>query len=157
MSDTQLVPIFQLQFTTTKCHRTILRPLTTQMEGDSLLGSVFRGYTLQAKPNDPNEVIKRFGIFKFCEDHNATPWHVLSPLNMTPPTKTLHKFKYHLPMFAGYGTCTMDDHLSTSLNYFNNIGENSNDICMRMFVITCVGKFGSNFYNFLLANFSNWV
>lgn len=85
-------------------------PISSAMAAQNppLLGSVYSGYVPQADPNDPNKVIKKFGIFEFFEYVNRTPWHVPIPLNLTPTTSPLSKIKYHLPNFSGNGTCSVE-------------------------------------------------
>jgi hypothetical protein len=56
---------------------------------------------------NPAKVIKQYGLFQFEEDANATPWHVSSPLDLTPATTPLPKFKDHLPKFSGNGTISL--------------------------------------------------
>lgn len=77
-----------------------------------LLGSAYSGYVPQPDPNDPNKVIRKFGILEFYEDRNRTPWHVPSPLNLNPTNTPLPKFKDHLHMFLGNGTCYVEEHLN---------------------------------------------
>ncbi len=119
--------------------------------------SVYSGYAPQAYPNDLNKMIKKFGIFEFSEDLNTTPWHVPSPLNLAPATAPLPKFKDYLPNFTGNGTCTVEEHLNAFSNACNNIGANTNDVCMRLFVNTLEGKAAANFFDLPPRSFSNWA
>ena len=80
--------------------------------GSTLLGSMYSGYNPIVSANDPNKVIKTYGLFRFEEDLNTTPWHVSSPLNLAPARAPLPKFKDYLPKFSGNGTCTVEDHLN---------------------------------------------
>ena len=52
--------------------------------GSMLLGSMYSGYNPTVSVNDPTKVIKTYGLFRFEEDANTTPWHVPSPLNLAP-------------------------------------------------------------------------
>ena len=88
---------------------------------------------------------------------NATPWHVPSPLNLAPTIAPLQKFIDYLPKFLGNGTCTIEEHLNVFFDACNNIGANSNDVCMRLFVNTLEGKATTDFFNFPPKSFSNWV
>ena len=64
-----------------------------------LLGTVYSRYDAQVDPKDRTKVIIKFGIFEFSKDINTTPWHVPSPLNLSPTTAPLPKFKDYIPKF----------------------------------------------------------
>jgi hypothetical protein len=91
---------------------------------------MYNHYNPVVSTTNPTKVIKQFGLFKFEEDLNATPWHVSSPLNLAPATTPLPKFKDHLPKFSGNGTISVNEHLIAFSNACHNIGENENDTCM---------------------------
>ena len=122
-----------------------------------LLGSVYNGYVPQVDPNNPNKVIKKFGMFEFSEDVNTTPWHVPSLLHLAPSTAPLLKFKDYLPKFLDIGTCTVEEHLNGFSNCYNNIGSNSNHVCMRLLVNTLKAKETTDFFNFPPKSSSNWA
>lgn len=125
--------------------------------GSTLLGSMYSGYNPIVSANDPNKVIKTYGLFRFEDDLNATLWHVSSPLNLAPACVPLPKFKDYLPKFSGNGTCTVEDHLNAFSNACHNIGANTNDTCMRLFVNSLEGKASSNFFDLAPKSFSTWA
>ena len=125
--------------------------------GSTLLGSMYSGYNPIVSANDPKKVIKSYGLFQFEEDLNATPWHVSSPLNLAPARIPLPKFKDYLPKFFGNGTCTVEDHLNAFSNACHNIGANTNDTCMRLFVNSLEGKASSDFFDLPPKSFSTWA
>ena len=59
--------------------------------GSTLLGSMYSVYNPTVSANDPTKVVKTYGLFRFEEDANDTPWHVPSPLNLAT-ARQLHKF-----------------------------------------------------------------
>jgi hypothetical protein len=95
-------------------------------------------------------------LFQFEEDVNATLWHVSSPLNLTPATNPLPKFKDHFPKFSGNGTISTDEHLIAFSNAFHNIGANDNDTCMHLFVNSLEGKVATDFFDLPLNILSTW-
>jgi hypothetical protein len=101
-------------------------------------------------------VIKKFGLFQFEEDATTTPWHVSSPLNLTPAANPLPKFKDHLPKFSGNGTISTKEHLIAFSNACHNIGANDNDTCMHLFVNSLEGKVVAYFFELPPKVFSTW-
>jgi hypothetical protein len=59
---------------------------------------------------------------------------MFSPLNITPSTQPLLKFKDHLPRFSGNGIVTTIEHLVAFSNACHNIGATDNDTFMCLFV-----------------------
>jgi len=84
--------------------------------GSTLLGSMYSGYKPVTSANDPTKVIKKYGLFRFEEYANDTPWHVPSPLNLAPSRHPLPNFMDYFPKFSRNGTCTIEDHLNAFLN-----------------------------------------
>jgi hypothetical protein len=119
---------------------------SSQASTSSLIGSMYNHYNHVVSTTNPTKVIKQFGLFKFEEDLDATPWHVSSPLNLAPTTTPLPKFKDHLPKFSGNGTISVNEHLIAFSNACHNIGENENDICMCLFVNSLEGKVATDFF-----------
>jgi hypothetical protein len=101
-------------------------------------------------------VIKKFGLFQFEEDATTTPWHVSSPLNITPAANPLPKFKDHLPKLSGNGTISTKEHLIAFSNACHNIGVNDNDTCMHLFVNSLEGKVVAYFFELPPKVFSTW-
>ena len=80
-----------------------------------------------AIPNNPKKVIKKLGIFHYEADADATPWHVTSPLNLTPTTIPFLKFEGHLLKLPGNRVTFVNENLSTFSNVCANIGAHDND------------------------------
>ena len=134
-----------------------LHAMVANAWGSTLLGSTYSGYNPTVSANDPTKVVKTYGLFRFEEDANDTPWHVPSPLNLTPARQPLPKFKDYLLKFSGNGTCTVEDHLNVFSNACHNIGANNNDTCMRLFLNSLEGKVSSDFFDLPPKSFSTWV
>jgi hypothetical protein len=83
---------------------------------------------------NPTKVIKKYGLFQFEEDVTTTLWHVSSPINLTPSTRPLPKFKEHLPRFPRNNIVTTNEHLVAFSNACHNIGANDNHTCMHLFI-----------------------
>jgi len=81
---------------------------------------------------------------------------VSSPLDLSPTTNPLPKFKDHLPKFLGNGTISTKDHLSAFYNACHNIGANDNDSCMRLFVNSLEGKATTDFFELPPKVSSSW-
>jgi hypothetical protein len=64
-------------------------------------------FNLVQSTTNPAKVIKKYGLFQFEEDANATPWNISSPLNLNPTTIPLPKFKYYFPKFSISGTISV--------------------------------------------------
>ncbi len=105
-----------------------------------LLGNDYAIYIPQPDPSDNHQVIKKYELFEFIEALNATPWHVPSPLNLAPAAAPLPKFKDYLPKFSTNEICTAEENLIAFSNACHNIGANTNDVCMRLFVNTLDGR-----------------
>ena len=76
----------------------------------------------------------------------TTTWHVSSPLNLTPATRLLPKFKENLTKFLGNNIVSSNEHLVAFSNAFHNIGANKNDTCMRLFINSLEGKAATDFF-----------
>ncbi len=100
----------------------------------SLLRGFYGGYVPQPNLKNPQHVIKKYGLFKFIENLNATPWHVQSPLSLSLFIEPLPKFKYYHTKLSVNCTWTIYEHISCFSNSCHNIGSNVNDVCMRLFV-----------------------
>jgi hypothetical protein len=111
-------------------------PSSSQPSASLVIGSIY-GHQV---PIQSTPTIKKYGLFQFEEDATTTPWHVSSPLNLSPATHPLQKFKDHLPRLLGNGIITMNEHLVALSNAFHNIGTNVNDTCMCLFVNSFEGK-----------------
>lgn len=89
-------------------------------------------------------------------DANATPWHIQSPLNLSPVNGPLPKFNDHFPKLSVGGTINSKEHLITFSNTFHNIGENDNDTCMRFFINSLLCKVVVDFLELPSKTFSTW-
>ena len=118
--------------------------------------SMYNRYNPITSTNESTKFINKYGLLHFEEDANDTPWHVPSPLNLNPARQPLPKFKDYLPKFSGNGTCTVEDHLNAFSNSCHNIGENNNNTCMRLFVISLEGKAAMNLFDLPSESFSTW-
>jgi hypothetical protein len=88
-------------------------PSSSQPSASSIIGSIYSHQVPIQSTTNPAKVINKYGLFQFEEDATTTPWHVSSPLNLTPATHPLPKFKDHLPRFLGNGTITTNEHLGS--------------------------------------------
>ena len=120
------------------------------------VGSLYSHQVPVQSTTNPAKVIKKYGIFHFEEDATTTLWHVSSPLNLTPATRTLPKFKENLPRFSGNNTVNTNEHLVVFSNAYHNIGANDNDTCMCLFVNSLEGKVAVDLFDLLPKIFSTW-
>jgi hypothetical protein len=127
-----------------------------QPSASSVIGSIYSHQVPIQSVTNPTKVIKKYGLFQFKEDATTTPWHVSSPLNLTPTTHPLSKFKENLPRFSGNNTVTTNEHLVSLSNSCHNIGANDNDTFMRLFFNSFEGKVASHFFYLPPKNISTW-
>jgi hypothetical protein len=66
---------------------------SSQPSASSVIGNIYSHQVPIQSINNPDKVIKKYGLFQFEEDATTTPWHVSSPLNLTLATQQLLKFK----------------------------------------------------------------
>jgi len=66
---------------------------SSQPLASSVIGSLYSHHIHFQSTTNPAKVIKKYGIFQFKEDATTTPLYVSSPLNLTPTTRPLAKFK----------------------------------------------------------------
>jgi hypothetical protein len=57
---------------------------SSQPSTSSVIGSIYSHQIPIQSTTNPAKVIKKYGLFQFEEDATTTPWHVSSPLNLTP-------------------------------------------------------------------------
>jgi hypothetical protein len=57
---------------------------SSQPSTSSVIGSIYSHQIPVQSTTNPAKVIKKYGLFQFEEDATTTPWHVSSPLNLTP-------------------------------------------------------------------------
>jgi hypothetical protein len=95
-----------------------------------MIGSLYSHQIPVHSTTNPAKVIKKYGLFQFEEDTTTTLWHVFSPLNLSPATHPLPKFKENLPNFSGNKTITTNEHSVAFSNGCPKIGANDNDTCM---------------------------
>jgi hypothetical protein len=112
-----------------------------------VIGSLYSHQIPFQSTTNPDKVIKKYGLFQFEEDATTTTWHVYSPINLTPATHPLPRFKENLPKFYGNNTVTTNEHLVAFSNACHNIGANDNDTCMRLFVNSLQGKVATDFFD----------
>jgi hypothetical protein len=129
---------------------------SSQSSSSSVIGSLYSHHILVQSTTNPTKVIKKYGFFQFEEDTTTTPWHVSSPLNLTPSTRPLPKFKDHLPRFSGNKTVTTNEHLVEFSNACHNIGANDNDTCMHLFVNSLEVKAVADFFDLPPKILSTW-
>jgi len=79
-----------------------------------------------------------------------------SPLNLSPTTQPLPKFKDHLPRFSGNGIVTTNEHLVEFFNPFHKIEANDNETFMNLFVNSLKGKVATDFFDLMPKILSNW-
>jgi hypothetical protein len=101
-------------------------------------------------------IVIKYGVFQFEEDAKTTLWHVFSPLNLAPTAHPLLKFKENLPRFLGNNMVTTNEHLVASSNPYQNIEENDNDTCMRLFVNSLEGKVATDLFELPPKFISTW-
>jgi hypothetical protein len=131
-------------------------PSSSQPYASSIIGSIYSHQVPIQSTTNPAKVIKKYGLFQFKEDATTTPWHVSSPLNLTPATLPLPKFKDHLPRFLGNGTITTNEHLVAFYNVCHNIGANDNDTCMHLFINSLEGKVAAKLFDLHPKILSTW-
>jgi hypothetical protein len=132
---------------------------SSQPSASSVIGSIYSHQIPIKSTTNPLKVINKYGLFEFEEYAMTTPWHISSPLNLTPATHPLPKFKDHLPRFLGNCTVTTNEHLVAFSNACHNIGANNNDMFMRLFVNSLEGKATTFFFTSLPKSFpprKNW-
>jgi hypothetical protein len=122
----------------------------------SVIGRFYIHHIPVQSTTNPTKAIKKYGLFQFQEDATTTPQHVSSPLNLTPSTCPLSKFKENLPKFSGNNIVTTNKHLVAFSNAFHNIGGNDNDTCMCLFVNSLEGKAAVDFFDLPPKIFSTW-
>jgi hypothetical protein len=113
----------------------------------SMVGSLYSHQVSIQSTTNPAKVTKKYGLFHFKQDATTTLWHVSSPLNLTPATRPLPKFKENLPRFSGNNMVTMNEHLVEFSNSCHNIGANDNDTCMHLFFNSLEGKASVDFFD----------
>jgi hypothetical protein len=79
---------------------------SSQPSTSSAIGILYSHQNSIQSTTNPTKVINKYGIFQFEEYATTTSWHVSSPLNLSPPTRPLPKFKEHLPRFSRNNTVT---------------------------------------------------
>jgi hypothetical protein len=129
---------------------------SSQYSSSSVIGSLYNHHIPIQSTTSPTKVIKKYGLFQFEEDATTTPWHVSSPLNLTPTTHPLSKFKEHLPKFSENSTVSINEYLVTFSNACHNIGANNNDTCMCLFVNYFEGKVADDFFDLPPKILSTW-
>jgi hypothetical protein len=128
----------------------------SQSSSSSVIGSLYSHHIPVQSTTNPTKVIKKYGLFQFEEDATTTPWHVSSPLNLSPATRPLPKFKEHLPRFLGNNIVTTNKHLMAFSNAFHNIGSTDNDTCMHLFVNSLEGKVAVDLFDLPPKILSTW-
>jgi hypothetical protein len=118
----------------------------SQSSSSSMIGSLYNHHILVQFTTNPTKFIKKYGIFQFKEDATTIPWHLSSPLNLAPATRSLPKFKEHLPKFSGNNIVNTNKHLVAFSNACHNMGANDNDTYMRLFVNSLEGKAATDFF-----------
>jgi hypothetical protein len=121
-----------------------------------VIGSLYSHHVPVQSTTKPTKVIKKYGIFQFEEDTTTTPWHVSSPLNLEPATRSLPKFKENIPRFSGNKIVTTNEHLVDFYNSCHNIGVNDNNTCMLLFVNFLEGKAADDFFDLPPKILSTW-
>jgi hypothetical protein len=129
---------------------------SSQPSASSVIGSIYSHQVPIQSVTNPTKVIKKYGLFQFKEDATTTPRHESSPLNLTPTTHPLPKFKENLPRFSGNNIVTTNEHLVSLSNSCHNIGANDNDTFMRLFFNSLEGKVASHFFYLPPKNLSTW-
>jgi hypothetical protein len=129
---------------------------SSQYSSSSVIGSLYNHHISVQYTTNPTKIIKKYGIFQFEEDTKTTLWHASSPLNLTPATRPLSKFKEHLPKFSGNNTVSTNEHLEIFSDAFHNIGANNNDTCMSLFVNSLEGKVAADFFDLPPKILSTW-
>jgi hypothetical protein len=81
---------------------------------------------------------------------------VSSPLNLTPATHPLPKFKECLPKFSGNNTFSTNEHLLEFSNAYYNIGAKDNGTCMHLFINSLEGKDVTNIFDLPPKILSTW-
>jgi hypothetical protein len=112
-----------------------------------VIGSFYIHQILVQSTTNPTKVIKKYELFQFKGNATTTPWHVSSPLNLSPATRSLPKFKEYLPSFSTNNIVNTNEYLVAFSNSYHNIGVNDIDTCMRMFVNSLEGKATTYFFD----------
>jgi len=128
-------------------------PSSSQPSASSVIGSIYINQVPIQSTTNLAKVIKKYGLFQFKEDATTTPWHISSPLNLTPATHPLPKFKDHLPRLSVNGTINTNEHLVAFSNVFHYKGDNDNDTCMHLFVNSLEGKATKKCFDLLPKSF----
>jgi hypothetical protein len=128
----------------------------SQSSSSSVIGSLYNHHILVQYTKNPTKVIKKYGLFQFKEDYNATPCHLSTPLNLTPLTHPLLKFKEHFPRFSGNNIVSTNDHLVAFYNARHNIEANDNDTYMHLFINSLEGKAATDFFDLPPKLLSTW-
>jgi hypothetical protein len=129
---------------------------SSQSSSLSVICSLYIHHIPVQSTTNPTKVIKKYGLFPFEEDATTTPWHVSSPLNLTPTTRPLPKFKEHLLKFSGNNIFTTNEHLVAFSNACHNIEANDNDTFMHLFVNSLEGKVAADFFDLPHKILSTW-
>jgi hypothetical protein len=129
---------------------------SSQTSASSVIGSLYSHQVPIQSTTNPAKIIKKYGLFPFEEYATTTPWHVSSPLNLALATRSLPKFKEHIPRFFGNNTVTANEHLVEFSNACHNIGANDNDTSMCPFVNSLEGKAAAYFFNLPPKILSTW-
>jgi hypothetical protein len=120
---------------------------SSQPSSSLVIGSLYSHQALVQSATNTAKVIKKCRLFQFEEDATTTPWHVYSPLNLSPATRLLAKFKEHLPKFSGNNIVSTNEHLVAFSNACHNIGANDNETCIDLFVNSLKGKATVDFFD----------
>jgi hypothetical protein len=129
---------------------------SSQPSTSLVVGSLYSHQVLVQSTTNPAKVIKKYVLFQFEEDATTTPWHVSSPLNLTPATRLLPKFKEHLPKFSRNNIVSTNEHIVAFSNACHNIRPSDNDTCMRLFVNSLEGKATIDFFDLPPKILSTW-
>jgi hypothetical protein len=130
--------------------------LSSQSSSSSVISILYSHHIPIQSTTNPTKVTKKYGIFQFEEDATTTPWHVSSPLNLTPSTHPLPKFKKNLPKFLGNRIFSTNKHMVAFSNACHNIEANDNDTCMHLFVNSLEGKVATDFFDLPPKILSTW-
>jgi hypothetical protein len=122
---------------------------SSQASTSSLIGTMYIHYIIVIYVTDPAKEIKQFGLFKFEEDIDITPWNVSYPLNLAPTTSPLPNLKDNLPKLFANGTILVNEHLISFSKAFHNIGANDNDMCVHLLFNCLEEKLLLIFLNYL--------
>jgi len=157
-SASSIVPVtyFTFKITSTGSGRGTRGSSSSQPLVTSVIGSIYSHQILVQSTTNLTKVIKKYDLFQVEEDATTTQWHVSSPLNLTPMTHPLPKFKDYLAKFLGNDTITTNEHLVDFYNAFHSIGENDNDTCMHLFFNSLEGKVATIVFDLPPKILSTW-